>query len=58
MVVKPTSLTTPHSRAFEYGVILNGSQTSEAQVQSVIKFEYGVILNGSQTQFVELVIVN
>ena len=34
---------------FEYGVILNGSQTTRVLLISEIKFEYGVILNGSQT---------
>ena len=34
---------------FEYGVILNGSQTSAQIVRLVLRFEYGVILNGSQT---------
>ena len=34
---------------FEYGVILNGSQTSFAVCVMRTKFEYGVILNGSQT---------
>ena len=35
--------------SFEYGVILNGSQTVNAIFVRVLKFEYGVILNGSQT---------
>ena len=34
---------------FEYGVILNGSQTSKKIEKEIKKFEYGVILNGSQT---------
>ena len=34
---------------FEYGVILNGSQTSHLTAPNARKFEYGVILNGSQT---------
>ena len=34
---------------FEYGVILNGSQTAPVLGQQFIEFEYGVILNGSQT---------
>ena len=34
---------------FEYGVILNGSQTEGIQYKMVLEFEYGVILNGSQT---------
>ena len=34
---------------FEYGVILNGSQTSEDTDNGYQMFEYGVILNGSQT---------
>ena len=34
---------------FEYGVILNGSQTATALLTEIISFEYGVILNGSQT---------
>ena len=34
---------------FEYGVILNGSQTLVGSVLSSFRFEYGVILNGSQT---------
>ena len=34
---------------FEYGVILNGSQTHSVTGDDEIKFEYGVILNGSQT---------
>ena len=36
-------------RMFEYGVILNGSQTATASWRNHWKFEYGVILNGSQT---------
>ena len=35
--------------AFEYGVILNGSQTKDTAKSSPVPFEYGVILNGSQT---------
>ena len=35
--------------AFEYGVILNGSQTEGTSGTRRFKFEYGVILNGSQT---------
>ena len=34
---------------FEYGVILNGSQTFLAVFCFRFMFEYGVILNGSQT---------
>ena len=34
---------------FEYGVILNGSQTNTKWYKNRQKFEYGVILNGSQT---------
>lgn len=34
---------------FEYGVILNGSQTDEKVAETVRRFEYSVILNGSQT---------
>ena len=34
---------------FEYGVILNGSQTVPTSTTRVLRFEYGVILNGSQT---------
>ena len=34
---------------FEYGVILNGSQTVILCEPAPIVFEYGVILNGSQT---------
>ena len=34
---------------FEYGVILNGSQTLRRNSKSLKRFEYGVILNGSQT---------
>ena len=34
---------------FEYGVILNGSQTEVRAFIQPIRFEYGVILNGSQT---------
>ena len=36
---------------FEYGVILNGSQTTDFLSYFVSVFEYGVILNGSQTNF-------
>ena len=36
-------------RLFEYGVILNGSQTCVAFKSVCALFEYGVILNGSQT---------
>ena len=35
---------------FEYGVILNGSQTVILCEPAPIVFEYGVILNGSQTE--------
>ena len=35
---------------FEYGVILNGSQTIEGYAAVFDRFEYGVILNGSQTK--------
>ena len=34
---------------FEYGVILNGSQTPKSYDILLDEFEYGVILNGSQT---------
>ena len=34
---------------FEYGVILNGSQTTAQRDPFAATFEYGVILNGSQT---------
>ena len=34
---------------FEYGVILNGSQTETPEKEVYDEFEYGVILNGSQT---------
>ena len=34
---------------FEYGVILNGSQTMCRSWAVFATFEYGVILNGSQT---------
>ena len=34
---------------FEYGVILNGSQTYDMNLPNTAQFEYGVILNGSQT---------
>ena len=34
---------------FEYGVILNGSQTATQRFSVLVRFEYGVILNGSQT---------
>ena len=34
---------------FEYGVILNGSQTTSENKVTSWQFEYGVILNGSQT---------
>ena len=34
---------------FEYGVILNGSQTIVSLLLAKYLFEYGVILNGSQT---------
>ena len=33
---------------FEYGVILNGSQTKNKNSMGLLMFEYGVILNGSQ----------
>ena len=33
---------------FEYGVILNGSQTHVKNSTNFKLFEYGVILNGSQ----------
>ena len=39
---------------FEYGVILNGSQTKEDYQSVFLLFEYGVILNGSQTETVAL----
>ena len=34
---------------FEYGVILNGSQTKTTNKTIFLLFEYGVIQNGSQT---------
>ena len=37
---------------FEYGVILNGSQTCVINQKVYYAFEYGVILNGSQTETV------
>ena len=42
---------------FEYGVILNGSQTTAGSVQVFVKFEYGVILNGSQTKFRSVILL-
>ena len=36
------------SEEFEYGVILNGSQTGAPGANGQDAFEYGVILNGSQ----------
>ena len=38
------------AQAFEYGVILNGSQTKIKKSKKNGGFEYGVILNGSQTK--------
>ena len=38
-----------HRLTFEYGVILNGSQTYFVIYAFTRRFEYGVILNGSQT---------
>ena len=35
---------------FEYGVILNGSQTKQLERRNHLKFEYDVILNGSQSR--------
>ena len=49
MVVKQTDITRVTATKFEYGVILNGSQTILMQYCPVNWFEYGVILNGSQT---------
>ena len=49
MVVKPTSHSLSYNEQFEYGVILNGSQTKERLDGDFGQFEYGVILNGSQT---------
>ena len=49
-VVKPELLTKHRSRRFEYGVILNGSQTAGSSDSAKVVFEYGVILNGSQTK--------
>ena len=37
------------AKTFEYGVILNGSQTDWRKQKNKNGFEYGVILNGSQT---------
>lgn len=34
---------------FEYGVILNGSQTVPSSLRNPRPFEYGVISNGCQT---------
>ena len=42
-------MTLKHHDTFEYGVILNGSQTDRKPDDSFVMFEYGVILNGSQT---------
>ena len=38
------------AQAFEYGVILNGSQTGNIAELGCCVFEYGVILNGSQSR--------
>ena len=50
MVVKQKLHVTIFSCMFEYGVILNGSQTKHRANSSKRWFEYGVILNGSQTK--------
>ena len=39
---------------FEYGVILNGSQTKRYGLTKEFAFEYGVILNGSQTRLAHI----
>ena len=49
MVVKLHFEHTAAPPRFEYGVILNGSQTQILSFDERYKFEYGVILNGSQT---------
>ena len=49
MVVKLSDRHLSIALQFEYGVILNGSQTSDDAMASEEPFEYGVILNGSQT---------
>ena len=49
MVVKPRKSCAKRGIKFEYGVILNGSQTAETVIPAIEAFEYGVILNGSQT---------
>ena len=43
---------------FEYGVILNGSQTRRIQSTLPSRFEYGVILNGSQTIQSQIILRN
>ena len=50
MVVKLLSSGTISTNVFEYGVILNGSQTGAMPDTTRPAFEYGVILNGSQTK--------
>ena len=49
MVVKLVNTCANAPLAFEYGVILNGSQTDSLLSRNYPSFEYGVILNGSQT---------
>ena len=43
--------------AFEYGVILNGSQTIIPSLSRSVWFEYGVILNGKLTYLPPLLVV-
>ena len=43
---------------FEYGVILNGSQTHDSGKKRSTEFEYGVILNGSQTIQSQIILRN
>ena len=50
MVVKHGENRERHANVFEYGVILNGSQTRAPVCRPRVLFEYGVILNGSQTK--------
>ena len=46
------------NKSFEYGVILNGSQTNGSQKLTAYRFEYGVILNGSQTKTRRLLLLS
>ena len=50
MVVKHRTIAGSRVPGFEYGVILNGSQTKWLERRNHLKFEYGVIFNGSQTK--------